>query len=64
TAVLLVGSEGGGAGASVVEVGDLPDAAFAAVATIPAQLLAWRLARDAGIEPGSFSVATKTTTTE
>ena len=63
-AVLLVGSEGGRAGTSVVEVGDLPDAAFAAVATIPAQLLGWRLARDAGIEPGTFSVATKTTTTE
>jgi hypothetical protein len=31
---------------------------------IPAQLLAWRLARDAGIEPGTFSVATKTTTRE
>jgi len=62
--VLLVGSEGGGAGASLVEVGDLPDPSFAAVATIPAQLLAWRLARDAGIEPGTFSVATKTTTTE
>jgi glutamine---fructose-6-phosphate transaminase (isomerizing) len=68
-----------GAGAAVLVVttdGDLPDGAFGvplaalapavapAVAVVPFQLLAWRLAVDRGLDPAHLSTATKVTARE
>jgi glutamine---fructose-6-phosphate transaminase (isomerizing) len=65
-AAVLVISQGGSAphDAHAVTVGPLRGGLAAAVATVPAQLLAWRLARSRGLSPGEFAVAAKVTTRE
>jgi glutamine---fructose-6-phosphate transaminase (isomerizing) len=65
TAVLVVSSDGSGpAGAERVAVGDLDRLVAPAAGILPLQLLSWRLAVDRGIEPGSYSIASKVTTRE
>jgi hypothetical protein len=51
-------------GCESVTVGPLENGLAAAAATIPAQLLAWRLARSRGLTPGEFAIAGKVTTRE
>ena len=64
-AVAIVGAAGDPVpGATGVEIPELSPDLAPAVSVVPAQLLAWRLAVDAGLRPGEFSLATKTTTRE
>jgi glutamine---fructose-6-phosphate transaminase (isomerizing) len=64
-AVLVVSQDGDSPeGAESVTVGPLTGGLAAAAATIPAQLLAWRLARCRGLTPGEFAIAGKVTTRE
>jgi glucosamine--fructose-6-phosphate aminotransferase (isomerizing) len=64
-AVLVVSQDGSGPGdAHSITVGPLNGGLAAAVATVPAQLLAWRLAKSRGLSPGEFAVAAKVTTRE
>jgi glutamine---fructose-6-phosphate transaminase (isomerizing) len=64
-AVLVVSQAGSApADAAAVTVGPLKGGLAAAAATVPAQLLAWRLARSRGLSPGEFAVAAKVTTRE
>jgi glucosamine--fructose-6-phosphate aminotransferase (isomerizing) len=64
-AVLVVSQDGSAPGdARSIAVGPLQGGLAAAVATVPAQLLAWRLARSRGLSPGEFAVAAKVTTRE
>lgn len=64
-AVLVVTRDGSTPGdAPSLAVGPLEGGLSAAVATVPAQLLAWRLARSRGLSPGEFAVAAKVTTRE
>jgi glutamine---fructose-6-phosphate transaminase (isomerizing) len=64
-AVLVVSQDGSVPGdAHSFSVGPLNGGLAAAVATVPAQLLAWRLARSRGLSPGEFAVAAKVTTRE
>jgi glucosamine--fructose-6-phosphate aminotransferase (isomerizing) len=65
-AAVLVASQDGDAadGALPVTIGPLSGGLAAALATVPAQLLAWRLARSRGLEPGAFALAGKVTTRE
>ena len=51
-------------GALAISVGPLTGGLAAAAATVPAQLLAWRLARSRGLTPGEFALAGKVTTRE
>ena len=51
-------------GAEAIAVGPLSGGLAAAAATVPAQLLAWRLARCRGLTPGEFAIAGKVTTRE
>ncbi len=48
-------------GAARLSIGPVADAFASAVAVLPAQLLAWRLARRRGRTPGEFTVASKVT---
>ena len=52
------------AGAARLAIGPVADAVAPAVAVLPAQLLAWRLARRRGRTPGEFTVASKVTLRE
>jgi glucosamine--fructose-6-phosphate aminotransferase (isomerizing) len=64
-AVLVVSQDGDcPEGTEAVTVGPLDGGLAAAAATIPAQLLAWRLARCRGLTPGEFAIAGKVTTKE
>jgi glucosamine--fructose-6-phosphate aminotransferase (isomerizing) len=64
-AVLVVSQDGDApGGCESVAVGPLENGLAAAAATIPAQLLAWRLARSRGLTPGEFALAGKVTTRE
>jgi glutamine---fructose-6-phosphate transaminase (isomerizing) len=64
-AVLVVSQDGEAPdGCESVAVGPLAEGLAAAAATIPAQLLAWRLARSRGLTPGEFAIAGKVTTRE
>ncbi|HEY0388215.1 MAG TPA: SIS domain-containing protein [Gaiellales bacterium] len=64
-AVLVVSQDGEAPdGCESVAVGPLEEGLAAAAATIPAQLLAWRLARSRGLTPGEFAIAGKVTTRE
>jgi glucosamine--fructose-6-phosphate aminotransferase (isomerizing) len=64
-AVLVVSQDGDcPEGAEAISVGPLSGGLAAAAATIPAQLLAWRLARCRGLTPGEFAIAGKVTTRE
>jgi glucosamine--fructose-6-phosphate aminotransferase (isomerizing) len=64
-AVLVVSQDGEAPdGCESVAVGPLDNGRAAAAATIPAQLLAWRLARSRGLTPGEFAIAGKVTTRE
>jgi hypothetical protein len=47
-----------------MRTGPLAGGLAAAAATVPAQLLAWRLARSRGLRPGEFAIAGKVTTRE
>jgi glutamine---fructose-6-phosphate transaminase (isomerizing) len=66
SSVLLICEPGDGApdGATVVPVEPTGRALSAAVATLPLQLLAWRLALRRGLAPGNLAIATKVTTHE
>ena len=65
SAVLVVSQDGEAPDAArALAIGPLPAALTPAVAILPAQLLAWRLARLRGRTPGEFTVATKVTTRE
>jgi glucosamine--fructose-6-phosphate aminotransferase (isomerizing) len=64
-AVLAITPDGAGPrGAEAVAVGDVDPALAPAVAIVPLQLLAWRLAVERGREPGALTIATKVTTRE
>jgi glucosamine--fructose-6-phosphate aminotransferase (isomerizing) len=64
-AVLVVSQDGEAPdGALAISVGPLSSGLAAAAATVPAQLLAWRLARSRGLTPGEFALAGKVTTRE
>jgi glutamine---fructose-6-phosphate transaminase (isomerizing) len=64
-AVLVISQDGEAPdGCESVTVGPLENGLAAAAATIPAQLLAWRLARSRGLTPGEFAIAGKVTTRE
>ena len=64
-AVLLITHEAAGpAGATRIEIGPLDRTLAPAVALLPSQLLAWRLAAIRGREPGSYYRASKVTTRE
>ena len=64
-AVLVVSQDGDCPdGAQAISVGPLSGGLAAAAATVPAQLLAWRLARCRGLTPGEFAIAGKVTTRE
>jgi len=57
-AVLVVSQDGEAPdGCESVAVGPLENGLAAAAATIPVQLLAWRLARSRGLTPGEFAIA-------
>jgi hypothetical protein len=63
--VLVVSQDGEGPdGSETITVGPLQGGLAAAAATVPAQLLAWRLARSRGLTPGEFAIAGKVTTRE
>ena len=64
-AVVVVSEDGGGPqGVVGVATGSLPAVISPAVAILPAQLLAWRLANRRGLHPGEFQIAAKVTTRE
>ncbi len=64
-AVMVVSQDGEAPdGALAISVGPLTGGLAAAAATVPAQLLAWRLARCRGLTPGEFALAGKVTTRE
>lgn len=64
-AVLFVGPQGGAPeGAESVTIEHLARVIAPAVALLPLQLLAWRLAVTGGRRPGEFTVASKVTTRE
>ena len=65
TAVLVVASALSSAnGIRKLTIGRIEPLLACAVAVIPAQLLAWRLARAVGRQPGEFHLASKVTTEE
>jgi glutamine---fructose-6-phosphate transaminase (isomerizing) len=65
TAVLVVANAQGQADAArTLAIGRVEPLMACAVAVIPAQLLAWRLARALGLRPGEFRLASKVTTEE
>ncbi|MGN6676248.1 MAG: SIS domain-containing protein [Streptosporangiaceae bacterium] len=65
TAVLVVANAHAPAGATrTLTIGRVEPLMACAVAVIPAQLLAWRLARALGRRPGEFRLASKVTTEE
>lgn len=64
-AVLVISPDGEApAGALSVATGPVEDGLSSAVSIIPLQLLSWALARSRGLEPGTYTVATKVTTRE
>ncbi len=64
-AVLVISQDGEAPdGALAISIGQLSGGLAAAAATVPAQLLAWRLARSRGLTPGEFALAGKVTTRE
>jgi glucosamine--fructose-6-phosphate aminotransferase (isomerizing) len=62
--VVIAGGEAGELPAGAVAIGDVHPVLAPAVAVIPLQLLAWRIAREKGRDPGRFMLATKVTTRE
>ncbi len=63
-ALVIVGPEGEDLPPGAIAVGELPSILAPAVAVVPLQLLAWRIAREKGRDPGRFTLATKVTTRE
>ena len=64
-AVLVISQDGDApAGADALRIGPVPVALAPAVAVLPAQLLAWRLAVLRGLTPSALTVADKVTTRE
>jgi glutamine---fructose-6-phosphate transaminase (isomerizing) len=65
SAVLVVSPDGAAPnGAAGIAIGDIDRGLASAVAVVPAQLLAWRLANLRGLTPGAYTVASKVTTIE
>jgi len=64
-AVLVITPDGAAPdGALGVATGELADGISSAVSIIPVQLLSWALARSRGLEPGTYTIASKVTTHE
>jgi glucosamine--fructose-6-phosphate aminotransferase (isomerizing) len=64
-ATLVLSSDGAApAGATGIAVGASAPGLAPAVSIVPVQLLAWALARRRGLEPGTYTVASKVTTNE
>lgn len=64
-AVLHIASGGAHVeGAETITIGEVDRALAAAPAIVPVQLLAWRLAVDRGLKPGTYTRASKITTHE
>jgi len=62
--VVIVGGEANALPPGAIAIGDVHPVLAPAVAVIPLQLLAWRIAREKGRDPGRFMLATKVTTRE
>jgi glutamine---fructose-6-phosphate transaminase (isomerizing) len=63
--VLMVGPDDAAPpGAPAIVLGSLSECLAPAVAVIPTQLLAWRIARARGLDPGGYSLASKVTERE
>ena len=52
------------AGATGIATGEVADGISSAVSIVPVQLLSWALARSRGLEPGTYTIASKVTTHE
>jgi glucosamine--fructose-6-phosphate aminotransferase (isomerizing) len=64
-AVLVIGPHGAApAGAMGVATGEVTGGLASAVEIVPVQLLSWALARSRGLEPGTYTIASKVTTHE
>ncbi|MBS1890895.1 MAG: SIS domain-containing protein [Actinobacteria bacterium] len=63
-ATVVIASEDGGLPSDSIAIGPVEPVLAPAVAVIPLQLLAWRIAREKGRDPGRFTLATKVTTRE
>jgi glucosamine--fructose-6-phosphate aminotransferase (isomerizing) len=64
-AVLVVTQDAAGpAGATTVSIGDVDPLLAPAAAIVPLQLLAWRMAVEAGLSPGAYTRASKVTVHE
>jgi glucosamine--fructose-6-phosphate aminotransferase (isomerizing) len=64
-AVLVITPDGAAPeGAMGVATGELADGISSAVSIVPVQLLSWALARSRGLEPGTYTIASKVTTHE
>jgi glucosamine--fructose-6-phosphate aminotransferase (isomerizing) len=64
-AVLVIGPDGRAPeGATGIATGDVAAGLASAVAIVPVQLLSWALARTRGLEPGTYTIASKVTTRE
>jgi glucosamine--fructose-6-phosphate aminotransferase (isomerizing) len=64
-AVLVITPDGAApAGAMGIATGELADGISSAVSIVPVQLLSWALARSRGLEPGTYTIASKVTTHE
>jgi glucosamine--fructose-6-phosphate aminotransferase (isomerizing) len=64
-ATLVISPDGGApGGATGIAVGASADGLSPAVSIVPVQLLAWELARRRGLDPGTYTVASKVTTHE
>jgi glutamine---fructose-6-phosphate transaminase (isomerizing) len=62
--LVIASGAAGGLPAGSIAIGDVGPVLAPAVAVIPLQLLAWRIAREKGRDPGHFTLATKVTTRE
>ncbi len=62
--LVIAGADPGELPDGAIAIGALPAMLSPAVAVIPLQLLAWRIAREKGRDPGRFTLATKVTTRE
>jgi glutamine---fructose-6-phosphate transaminase (isomerizing) len=63
-ALVIAGAAGEDLPPGAIATGELTPVLAPAVAVIPLQLLAWRIAREKGRDPGRFMLATKVTTRE
>jgi len=64
-AVLVIGPDGRAPDRAMgIATGDVAPGLASAVAIVPVQLLSWALARRRGLEPGTYTIASKVTTHE